>query len=149
MNDWAEFRHFRYLLAIVEHRGFRAAAEHLHTVQPNLSVQARQFQDAFAIRLFRKTRDGRIQLTQTGIAFKTIAQGLLDARDEAIDALIAIDRGQIRSLNIGCAPFVDPELFREACELHRAIVPSCTIRPTHGDAIQLVEERLVHQPLTL
>jgi hypothetical protein len=22
MNDWAEFRHFKYLLAIVEHKGF-------------------------------------------------------------------------------------------------------------------------------
>ena len=28
MNDWAEFRHFKYLLAIAEHKGFRAAAEY-------------------------------------------------------------------------------------------------------------------------
>jgi len=45
MNDWAEFRHFKYLLAIAEHKGFRAAAEYLHTAQPNLSAQAKQFQD--------------------------------------------------------------------------------------------------------
>lgn len=48
MNDWAEFRHFKYLLAIVEHKGFRAAAEQLHTPQPNLSTQAKQFQDLSA-----------------------------------------------------------------------------------------------------
>jgi hypothetical protein len=68
MNDWAEFRHFKYLLAIVENKGFRAAAEQLHTAQPNLSAQAKQFQDLSAIHLFRKGKDGRIKLTETGIA---------------------------------------------------------------------------------
>ncbi len=105
MNDWAEFRHFKYLLAIAEHKGFRAAAEYLHTAQPNLSAQAKQFQDLSDVHLFRKGKDGRIRLTATGIAFKPIAQGLLDARDEAIAALIAIERGEIRALKFGCASF--------------------------------------------
>lgn len=30
MHDWAEFRHFRYLLAILEEQGFRAAADGGH-----------------------------------------------------------------------------------------------------------------------
>jgi len=140
MDNWAEFRHFKYLLAIVEHKGLRAAAEHLRTAQPNLSVQAKQFQETFGIQLFRKTKDRRIQLTETGIAFKAIAQGVLDTRDEAIAALIAIERGEIRALSLGCAPFVDPELFQAACDMHKEIVPGCSIRPTHGDAVQLVEE---------
>ena len=38
MNNLAEFRHFRYLLAIVEHKGIRDATEHLRTAEPNLSV---------------------------------------------------------------------------------------------------------------
>ena len=41
MNDAAEFRHFKYLLAVAEHKGFRAAAERLNTSQPSLSKQAR------------------------------------------------------------------------------------------------------------
>jgi len=143
VNNWAEFRHFRYLLAIVEHKGFRAAAEHLRTAEPNLSVQARQFQEAFAIQLFKRGKNGRIELTETGVAFKAIAQGVLDARDEAIAALVAIDRGQVRTLNLGCAPFVDPEVFRVACEIHKEVVPSCPIRPTHGDAVQLIEELVI------
>jgi DNA-binding transcriptional LysR family regulator len=96
MNNWVEFRHFRYLLAIVEHKGFRAAAKHLRTAESNLSVQARQFQKACAIQLFRKGRAGRIQLTETGVAFRPIARRLLDARDEAIAALIAIERRRVR-----------------------------------------------------
>ena len=39
MYDWAEFRHFRYLLAVLEKQEFRAAAEHLYTTQPDLSIQ--------------------------------------------------------------------------------------------------------------
>ncbi|MGD0904327.1 MAG: LysR family transcriptional regulator [Terracidiphilus sp.] len=140
MNNWAEFRHFKYVLAIIEHMGLRAAAEHLRTAEPNLSVQAKQFQENLAIQLFRRAKDGRIQLTKTGIAFKPIAQGLLDAREEAIAALVAIERGQICTLNLGCAPFVDPELFQMVCEMHKEIVPDCSIRPTHGDTVQLVEE---------
>jgi DNA-binding transcriptional LysR family regulator len=140
MNDWAEFRHFKYLLAIVENKGFRAAAEQLHTAQPNLSAQAKQFQDLSAIHLFRKGKDGRIKLTETGIAFKPIAQGLLDARDEAIAALIAIERGEIRSLKFGCTSLVDQDLFHTCCQMHREILPTSSILAAHGDSLQLVEE---------
>jgi DNA-binding transcriptional LysR family regulator len=142
MNDWAEFRHFRYLLAIIEHNGFRAAAEHLRTAEPSLSLQAKQFQEMFGIRLFRRRRDGRIELTQTAIALKSIARELLDARDEAIAALIAVDRSQVQTLNLGCAPFVNPNLLELACQLHRKMVPTCMVRPTHGDSAELVEELL-------
>jgi DNA-binding transcriptional LysR family regulator len=122
MNDWAEFRHFKYLLAIAEHKGFRAAAEYLHTAQPNLSAQAKQFQDFSDVHLFRKGKDGRIKLTATGVAFKPIAQGLLDARDEAIAALVAIERGEIRALKFGCASFVDRRL-RQPLRLRSSVVP--------------------------
>ena len=114
---------------IVEHKGFRAAAEQLHTAQPNLSAQAKQFQDLSAINLFRKGKDGRIKLTETGIAFRPIAQGLLDARDEAIAALVAIERGEIRSLRFGCTSLVDQTLFHTCCQMHREILPTSPILP--------------------
>lgn len=140
MNDWAEFRHFKYLLAIAEYLGFRAAAEHLNTVEPNLSVQAKQFQETCGIRLFRRTSRRRIQLTETGIAFKVIARDLLQARDEAIAALIAIERGEIDSLRLGCASCISRDLFYTVQEVHKEILPGCPVRPTHGGTSQLVEE---------
>jgi DNA-binding transcriptional LysR family regulator len=142
VNDWAEFRHFRYLLAILEHLGFRAAAEHLHTAQPNLSAQAKQFQEYFDLELYKKGKDGRISLTETGVAFRPIAQGLLEHRDEAIAALIAIQRGEVRSLKLGCSPCVDHAVFHAACEIHREILPACPIRPAHGEPSRLAEEIL-------
>ena len=140
MYDWAELRHFRYLLAILERQGFRVAAEELHTSQPNLTVQARQFQELASIRLFQKTKSGRIRPTETGIAFISLARLLLETRDEVIDALIAIDRGAIGAVRFGCAPSVDQSLFRSFCGLHKEILPHCSIRPTHADPAQLAEE---------
>lgn len=140
MNESAEFRHFRYLLAIIEQGGFRAAAEHLHTAQPNLSEQARQFQDLLNIHLFRRRKDGRVSLTKTGVAFGPLAHGLLDARDEVIAALIAIEREEIRNLKLGSTSLIDQALFHACCQIHKQILPDCPIFPTHGDMPQLEEE---------
>jgi DNA-binding transcriptional LysR family regulator len=143
MHDWAEFRHFRYLLSILERGGFRSAAEHLHTSQPNLTVQARQFQEFASLRLYRKSKDGRIQPTETGLAFIDLARFVLEVRDETIDALISIDRGEIKSLRLGCSPFADRDIFHMFHRLHKELLPNCVIRPTHGDTVQLTEEILV------
>lgn len=140
MYDWAELRHFRYLLSILEKQGFRVAAEELRTSQPNLTVQARQFQDNASIRLFRRLRNGRIKPTDTGMAFIALARLLLETRDQVIDALVAIDRGEIGSVRLGSAPEVDQDLFRTLCALHREILPACSVRPTHGDTAHLAEE---------
>jgi len=140
MYDWAELRHFRYLLAILERQGFRIAAEELHTSQPNLTVQARQFQENASVRLFRKMKNGRIKPTETGIAFIALARLLLETRDEVIDALRAIERGEIGAIRFGCTPLVDQNVFRQFCGLHKEILPACPIRPTHGDPAQLAEE---------
>jgi len=140
MHDWAEYRYFKYLLAVVEQNGFRAAAEELHTTQPNLSAQAKQFQENSGLHLYRKAKSGRIKLTATGIAFKRIARGLLGARDEAMAALKAVERGEIRTLKLGCSSQADPTLFHAFCDMHKELLPDCPIRPAHGDTIHLVEE---------
>jgi DNA-binding transcriptional LysR family regulator len=142
MYDWAELRHFRYLLAILEEGGLRAAAEKLHTSQPNLTVQARQFQENAQVRLFRRLKTGRIRPTKSGAAFIALARLLLEHRDDVIDALIAIEKGDIQSVCLGCSSLVDPDLLRHLCMLHKSLLPTAIVRPTHGDAVQLVQEIL-------
>lgn len=142
MHDWAELRHFRYLLAILEKGGFHLAAEDLHTSQPNLTVQARQFQDYASVRLYRRLKDRRIQPTEVGLAFISLARFVLEARDAAIDALAAIARGEIESIRLGCNPLVDPGVFHTLCATLKDILPDCRIWPTHGDAVQLTEALL-------
>nr|WP_263378685.1 LysR family transcriptional regulator [Granulicella paludicola] len=140
MYDWAEFRHFRYLLMILEKKGLRAAADELHTTQPNLTVQARQFQENAEVRLFRRTSGNHIRVTDTGVAFAVIAKHLLEARDEAIDAIRSISRGEITAIRCGCSSLVDPNLFRALCSLHQELLPSAPVQPTHGDVPQFAEE---------
>lgn len=140
MNDFAEFRHFKYLLEILLEEGFRPAADNLHTTAPNLYKQAQEFQEQFHLRLYRKLRDNRLKRTKTGTAFIAIARGLLEARDEAISALQAIDGSEIDTLRLGSGTFVDKELFRTACELHREFLPSCVIKPEHADTGDLAKE---------
>ena len=142
MYDWAELRHFKYLLAILELRGFRVAAEALHTSQPNLSVQARQFQENASIRLFRKQKNGRIRPTETGVAFITLARMLLETRDEIIDTLVSIERGDIKVARFGSAAMADVQVFRDLCSFHRKILPSCPIRPVHDDPLALLTDVL-------
>jgi DNA-binding transcriptional LysR family regulator len=142
MYDWAEFRHFRYLLTVLELQGFRAAADQLNTAQPNLSVQAKQFQENASLRLYRRTKSGRIRVTETGIAFKSLARFLLETRDEVIDALVAIERGEIHAVRFGCAALANQSLFQGLCALHKELLPTCSIRPTHGDTVQLSREVL-------
>ena len=140
MYDWAEYRHFKYLLEILNRKGFRAAADQLHTTQPNLSAQAKQFQENSGLHLYRKAKGGRISLTTTGTAFKIIARDLLNARDEAMAALLSIERGEIRTLKLGSSSQTDPTLFHDFCALHKELLPDCAIRPAHGDTAQLMDE---------
>jgi DNA-binding transcriptional LysR family regulator len=145
MYDWAEFRHFRYLLKILEKRGFRPAAEELFTSQPNLTVQARQFQDNASVRLFHKTKSGQILPTKSGTAFIVLVRSLLEFRDEVIDALVAIERNEINTVRLGSTPLVDETVFRGLCKLHKELLPECVLRPTHGDTTQLAQEVLAGQ----
>jgi DNA-binding transcriptional LysR family regulator len=142
MYDWAEFRHFLYLLKILEKGGFRIAAEELDTSQPNLTVQARRFQERASVRLFRKLKNGQIRPTEAGIAFIALARLVLEVREEAIDALVSIERREIAVVRFGSTPLVDQDLFRRFCALHKELLPRIAVRPTHGDAGPLAAEIL-------
>jgi DNA-binding transcriptional LysR family regulator len=63
VDDFAEFRHFRYLLAVAQRKGFRAAAEALNTAQPSLSRQIKEFQDYYNLRLFIPGKGKRVPLS--------------------------------------------------------------------------------------
>lgn len=140
MDDYAEFRHFRYLLAIAEHGGFRAAAAALHTSQPSLSRQVREFQERYGFRLFRRLKNGRIVLTPAGEALRVIAKDLLEARDLALAALEAIHRGEAGLLRLGCTPFIDREICHRASDLQKALVPGSTVRTSSGDTAAILAE---------
>jgi DNA-binding transcriptional LysR family regulator len=95
MHDRAEFRHFRYLLAILERGGFRAAAEHLHALQSNLTMWVRHFQVYALNYLYQKSKNSRVQPTGVDLAFIALARLVLEQSDETSDFLVAIDHAEI------------------------------------------------------
>ena len=146
MDDYAEFRHLKYLLAIIEHKGVRAAAEALHITQPSLSRQAKEFQQHYKLNFYRKSKSGRIEITKTGHALPIIFRDLLEARDEAIAALEAIELGEAEVLRIGCSPFIDKEICKKASQLQKALVPTSRIQFANDNTAPLLEE-LLHDRL--
>ena len=146
MDDYAEFRHLKYLLAIIEHKGVRAAAEALHITQPSLSRQAKEFQQHYKLNFYRKSKSGRIEITKTGQALPIIFRDLLEARDEAIAALEAIELGEAEVLRIGCSPFIDKEICKKASQLQKALVPTSRIQFANDNTAPLLDE-LLHDRL--
>lgn len=140
MDDFAEFRHFKYLLAVAEHKGFRAAADALHTSQPSLSRQIHAFQDHYKIRLFRRNRGKSVTLTPAGEALTVIARDVLEMREHAISALDAIHRGETEVLRVGCSPFVDKDICKTVSALHKKLMPSASIRFSSADTNALIGE---------
>ena len=140
MNDYAEFRHFRYLLEILEQESLRSAAEILHTTAPNICKQMQEFQGHFHLRLYRRLRDNRIARTKSGTASIPIVRDLLEHRDEVIAVMQAIESREINTLRLGSGTFVDKELFHAACDFHREVLPSCVIKPEHADSSDLANE---------
>jgi DNA-binding MarR family transcriptional regulator len=128
MDDFAEFRHFKYLLAVAEHKGFRAAADSLNTAQPSLSRQIKEFQEHYNLRLFVPAKGKRVELTPAGEALLVIAREVLEIKDDALAALEAIQRGEAQVLRIGCTPFVDKEICKRATDLQKALIPSASAR---------------------
>jgi DNA-binding transcriptional LysR family regulator len=140
MDDFAEFRHFKYLLAVAEHKGFRAAAEALNTTQPSLSRQIKEFQEHYNLRLFRPTKGRNVELTPAGEALLVIAKDVLEVRDQALAALEAIQSGEAQVLRIGCAPFVDKEVCKKATDLQKALIPAASIHVSTGDTSTLLSD---------
>jgi len=135
VDDFAEFRHFRYLLAVAQHKGFRAAAEALNTAQPSLSRQIKEFQEYYNLRLFIPGKGKRVELTVAGEALEVIATEVLEVKDDALAALEAIQRGEAQVLRIGCTPFVDKGICKRATDLQKVLIPSASVRMSTGDRL--------------
>jgi len=65
---------------------------------------------------------------------------LLDTLDEVLKALVAIERGEIRTVRLGCTPLADRSLFHDLCATHKTILSTCPIRSSYGDTLQLADE---------
>lgn len=127
-NHGIELRHLRYLVAVVDHGGFRRAAEHLHISQPPLSQQIAQLEERVGAALLIRSRRG-IAVTAAGEAFLRDARLLLVDVDRAVETARRAGHGRTGIVRLG---FVGSAVYPTVPQLVRAF------HTTHPD----VEVRL-------
>ncbi|MEU4895805.1 LysR substrate-binding domain-containing protein [Streptomyces sp. NPDC044780] len=95
-----EFRHLRYFAAVAETRHFGKAAERLHMAQPPLSQAIRRLETELGVELFSRTTR-QVALTGAGEVFRTDAERILKAVDEAVARVARFASGAEGVLRIG------------------------------------------------
>ncbi|MEV0777800.1 LysR substrate-binding domain-containing protein [Streptomyces sp. NPDC050433] len=95
-----ELRHLRYFVAVAETRHFGKAAKRLHMAQPPLSQAIRRLETELGVELFTRTTR-HVALTGAGEVFRTDAERILKAVDEAVARVGRFAAGAEGVLRIG------------------------------------------------
>lgn len=94
-----ELRHLRYFVAVVERKGYREAARHLHVAQPAISQTIGGLEEELGLQLF--VRDGRgVKLTPAGAVFYEESLRTLEQSEVAAKAAQQAARGGTGTLRI-------------------------------------------------
>jgi DNA-binding transcriptional LysR family regulator len=132
----------QYLLVILEKQGFRIAAEELHTSQPNLTVQARQFQENVRSTL-SEDEERAYPAHRNGNRIHRLGWTSFGARDDVINALIKrSSAGRSAHYDLGVHHCLIRPYFAASAPCIKRFCQNCPIPPTHGDTAQLAEEIL-------
>jgi len=138
-----EIRQVRCFLAVAELRHFGHAAEKLHIVQPAVSQQIRRLERELGVDLFHRTTR-IVELTPAGKTFLPHAQGILDAVDNATQAIRHIETSGL-TLRVGTSSGLGDLLRQSLDELARHS-PDLTVElvrvPEQQRLRQLVQGKL-------
>jgi DNA-binding transcriptional LysR family regulator len=112
----ADFRQFRYFIAVAEELHFGRAAERLHIAQSGLSQQILKLERSVGVVLLRRDRRG-VELTEAGRVFLEHARQAVELADRAMASPLLAERGKTGILRVGTPilgiPVVAEELLRE------------------------------------
>ncbi|WP_424862660.1 LysR substrate-binding domain-containing protein [Streptomyces sp. MMS24-I29] len=141
-----ELRHLRYFVAVAETRHFGKAAEQLHMAQPPLSQAIRRLEAELGVELLRRTTR-QVSLTGAGEVFRTDAERILKAVDEAVARVGRFASGAEGVLRIGLTGSASyrqlPALARLVKrEMPRVILEVHTEMLTPAQEAGLIERRL-------
>lgn len=121
-----ELRHLRYFTAVAEALHFGQAAAQLGIAQPSLSLQIRQLETELQTLLLRRTKR-RVQLTEAGRAFLDEARQMLAHADRAAVMARRIGQGEIGTLRIAAAHWIDPAKIFETMKVFTAGNPAIQV----------------------
>ena len=108
-----ELRHLRYFVAVCESLHFGRAAARLQIAQPSLSHQIRQLETQLQALLLLRTKR-RVELTEAGRLFLQEAREILARADHAAVIARRASRGEVGTLRVAAANWIDPVRVLEA-----------------------------------
>lgn len=108
-----ELRHLRYFVAVCESLHFGRAAARLQIAQPSLSHQIRQLETELQTMLLRRTKR-RVELTEAGRVFLKEAREIVARADHAAVIVRRASRGEVGTLRVAAAYWIDPTKILEA-----------------------------------
>jgi DNA-binding transcriptional LysR family regulator len=114
-----EFRHLRYFVSVAEDLHFGRAAGRLFITQPALSQAIARLERALGVELLVRTRHS-VELTEAGAELLRHARRLLSDKDDAVERVRSVGRGDAGVLRVGVALLAEHEVAPALTELASA-----------------------------
>ena len=134
-------RQLKYFIAVIDHRGFSRAAEHLQIAQPSLSQAIAGFERELGVPLFHRVGRGVVP-TDAGDHLVAPARRVLrglDAARSTIDAVKGVTTGRVEIITTA-SPGVEPlaTIVRSFTARHPDITINITVADVPDDVLQAV-----------
>lgn len=103
-----DIRHLKHFIAVAEYGSFSKAAEHLYTIQPNVSRSIKQLEEELQVELF--VRGGKVtSLTANGEMVLNEARDIVRKADQLKEKLCEHNQGEHGRVRFGYQSDIDPE----------------------------------------
>ncbi|PSL03634.1 DNA-binding transcriptional LysR family regulator [Haloactinopolyspora alba] len=125
-------------LAVVDHGGFAAAAEHTFRSQPRVSTHVADLERRLGAVLFDR-RERPVRLTEAGVAFLAHARAIqreLEAGVSAVQSVLGLLRGHVR---VACFPSAAAAMMPRAIIEFERLHANITVSLVEGDTLNIGE----------
>ncbi|MDQ1465972.1 MAG: hypothetical protein QOH10_387 [Actinomycetota bacterium] len=134
-----ELRHLETLLAVQDAGSFTGAADHLHTVQSNVSDQIRQLEDELGVTLFSRGRRGAVP-TEFGTIVLERARHVRRELDDLRADLSMLQGLRTGHATLGAVGTISRWLVPAVVADLRLQAPALSLRVTEGASERLAAE---------
>jgi DNA-binding transcriptional LysR family regulator len=126
----------RSLVAVVEERGFSAAAKRVHRTQSAVSLQIAKLEERLNTKLLERTSRS-LSLTAAGEIFVSYARRILELADEALLAVTAPEETTL--LRVGFAEYLVPQHLHTLLARFRRAHPNCDLSLVLGSGSEMLD----------
>ncbi|HKY82339.1 MAG TPA: LysR substrate-binding domain-containing protein [Sphingobium sp.] len=146
-DQWAKFRHFRLMIAVVEHGSIKRASDALNLSQPSASKLLQDMEEALQAPLLARTNRG-VEPTELGLEFVRHGRTILAQLDQTSQALSSLATGTAGHVAVGTLLTASSFLLPKTLAHLRRTRPAIQLKIVEGTNDQLIP-RLISGELDL